>query len=152
MWNVIGILAILSIANLVLFLYERKKSIELERRLLEEEKKEIMSNFLFSPENPKPLLNKEQILSFAEKLRKEFIQKFNLPKSTTYTELTSYIRNSALDMELKSVLIDFFVRIIKLKYAEKKEGEKELDKLREDAYVILTKLKNLEKEEVKKTK
>jgi len=133
----------LAIAAIFIFLYKKKTEERLERDSLEKEKKEIMKTFLSNPTDLKPKYTKEQIINFAERLKEMLIKKYKLSSNASYEEVTSLLRNLPLDLELKAILIDFFIRVPKLKFASESIAKKELEKLRENAYYIENNLKEL---------
>lgn len=133
----------LAIAVISIFLYKKKREERLEKNSLETEKKEIMKTFLSDPVDPRPVYTKEQIINFAERLKEMLTRKYKLSPNASYEEVASLIRNLPLDIELKAILIDFFVRVPKLKFANESIVKKELEKLRENVYYIESNLKEL---------
>ena len=133
----------LAIAVVSIFLYKKKMEERLEKNSLKAEKKEIMKTFLSDPVDPRPVYSKEQVINFAERLREMLIKKYKLSSNASYEEITSLIRTLPLDIELKAILIDFFIRVPKLKFANESIAKKELEKLRENVYYIESNLKEL---------
>ncbi len=133
----------IGLAIIAIFIYKKRREEKLEKNSLEIEREEIMKIFLSGPEDPRPVYTKEQVINFAEKLKKGLIKKYKLSSKTSYEELTSFIRKLPLDIELKAILIDFFIRVPKLKFAKESVVKKELEKLREDVYYIESNWKQL---------